>query len=630
MSSNFELLKASAWDAKKDELVADALSEITPIVETIGTLAELNVLVDAAELAAIAAQEASLYSVNSADAFFASIDTYPIGSRVKAKSGETWDIVSSNEHFIHQISGMKVRVVPGDRGFNVKAFGAKGDKVTDDSVAVKRAFNAARSGSVTPTVGSNRVILHAIYFPGGEYRISSPRSLMDYTDGLRYVGLTYEGDAAGTSINFDYDGDDYLMYDTNEFLIVRFRKLRFTCNSDFAKFAYVSGNGGAQDFLFDDCTWDGKWQKLYVLQGANNNSEWKWNNCAIAGSIRDVVLEIPETDSSDQFLNYWFVNCKMWLYDGQMIRAHKGGHFHLVNCDMSGLNPNMTLNTSTNGAPLFELLGQSHFRGVCSFTAYNLRLEHKNLLSKLIYSEWPMGTIAFRDMDSSSNIPAGYENVVTAVFEAGNNAAPMVLFDNCQLIGKHKYTYGTAAWNRTRTAKYNQCSDWTHSKPDDFLIADIVTPAGGRWLIELNECRGNASNSAGVVVWDAVYGSLHAMQGRMGKRSFAFRNAQGEGTPRESGSVTMRVPAVTVITRVTFRSSGSLTSAATVNFAVRDGLAGTIASSGSRTLGDAWALDIPLAYVVPAGGEVLTLVDTLGVANQTSSTVFVEVEFLVV
>ncbi|WP_136443998.1 glycosyl hydrolase family 28-related protein [Pacificoceanicola onchidii] len=550
-------------------------------------------------------------------------------TRAEGFSYDVADPAASDAH-VQTAGGVKLYARAGESGFNVRAFGAVGDGAADDSAAVAMAFTAAVAARQTPAVGSNAVNLHRIHFPGGEYRITTPRSLMDATGLPRSMGLSFEGDASGTSIHFDYNGDDYLAYNDNELLFVRFRHLRFTCSSDLSKFLFVDANGGAQDILFEDCNWNGVWQKLYRLEGSNNNSEWKWSNCAVTASIRDVMLDIPSANSSDQFLNYWFTNTKLWLYDGQCIRAHKGGHFHFVNCDWSGLEPGMTLNTSVNGGALFELLGATHSRGVCSLTVTGGRFEHKNSNSKLLYCEWPHGTVSFRDVDCAPVSPVGYETVTHVELNTGNAAGPQVLFDSCDLIGQHKYVNGTNGWNFEHNARYNLCTI-RHDNPDEFLVFDRTSNRGGSWLVALDRCKSATPNliNGEIVVWDAVFGARYAMNSHFGKRSFVFRSADGRGTPLTTGTFAATLPAGALVTRVSFRNSGLLTSSITADFQVEDGAGTVIAStSGVPPLNVAWSVDAPTCYMVPAGEERLVLRNTQGTANQNGTTLFVEVEFI--
>ncbi|MDO6586981.1 glycosyl hydrolase family 28-related protein [Salipiger sp. 1_MG-2023] len=534
----------------------------------------------------------------------------------------------ASDHHVTTAGGAKLYVEPGPRGFDVRAFGAQGDSVTDDSAAIRTAFRAAVSSKQAPTIGSNEIVQHAVFLPGGQYLVNSPRSLMDTLGVGRAMGLTYEGDATGTTIHFGHDGEDYLCYNPNEFLFVRFRNLRFTASSDTARFMFVNASGGAQDVLFENCNWNGTWQKLYRLEGGNNNSEWRWSNCAITATIRDTVLDIP-SEGSDQFLNYWATNCKFWLYDGQFLRARKGGHFHFVNCDWSGLAPGMTQNQSTRGAPLFELLGDDHARGVCSFTVTGGRVEHKNAASKLIYCEWNYGTVAFRDLDCGAVTPSGYDTVINTHFSCGNTQGPTVLFEGCDLIGTHVYSNGTGAYVYEHNAAYRMCTIRQNS-PDDFLTFNRTTNVGGSWLVELDRCRSaTPSSSTSLVVWDVVLGSRLAKNGHFGKRSFVFRDVTGRGTPLTTGTFTAQLPARAVITRVAFRNSGLLSSINTVNFRLEDGAGTLIAQSGDHSLNSELNIDLPVSFLVPLGNETLVLRDANGVANQQGTSIFVEVEFIV-
>ena len=62
----------------------------------------------------------------------------------------------------------KWTVPPAQSVFNVQSYGAKGDGVADDTVAIRRALTVAQ-GAVTVGVPGA-----AVYFPEGEYVISAP------------------------------------------------------------------------------------------------------------------------------------------------------------------------------------------------------------------------------------------------------------------------------------------------------------------------------------------------------------------------------------------------------------------------------------------------------------------------
>ncbi|KAB2540798.1 hypothetical protein AL035_15580, partial [Salipiger aestuarii] len=316
-----------------------------------------------------------------------------------------------------------------------------------------------------------------------------------------------------------------------------------------------------------------------------------------------------------QFLNYWATNCKFWLYDGQFLRARKGGHFHFVNCDWSGHSPGMTLNTSTKGAPLFELLGNDHARGVCSMSVTGGRVEHKNLLSKLIYCEWNQGHVSFRDFDTGAVIPAGYENVTTATFVSGNDRGANTTFDACTLIGKHAYSNGAASYGYTHNSEYRLC-DVMHGTPDEFLTftRGIV---GGTWLVTLRGCRTSTQSTGNVLtVWNAVYGSRYARNSGQAETTFIFRDPIGAGQPLGSNTLRAILPAGSMITGVKIVNPGvPYTNSYTVNWQLRDGAGALIAETGDHPFNTANHTFMPHAYVIPSGAEEIYFSEAHGAAT---------------
>lgn len=73
----------------------------------------------------------------------------------------------ASDHHVTTAGGTKLYVQPGERGYNVKAFGATGDGVTDDTAAIQAAVDAiARASYVTYKGG-------AVFIPRGNYSVTN-------------------------------------------------------------------------------------------------------------------------------------------------------------------------------------------------------------------------------------------------------------------------------------------------------------------------------------------------------------------------------------------------------------------------------------------------------------------------
>ena len=99
--------------------------------------------------------------------------------------------------------------------------------------------------------------------------------------------------------------------------------------------------------------------------------------------------------ATDQFLNFWWKNCKFWdVTNGSWINSSFGGHFDIQASDISNNQPSVS-------NYIFQLLGISHAQGVCDFNVDGLRVEHATDFSLLLHSEWPQGNVGFNHLDQS-------------------------------------------------------------------------------------------------------------------------------------------------------------------------------------------------------------------------------------
>lgn len=539
--------------------------------------------------------------------------------------------------------GVKWYVHSGPLGYNVKAFGAVGDNVTDDSAAFIAAVTAAFNDRQTVGTAPNPLIGVRVFLPStdGAYLLSQPESLMPNLGSQRASGLTIEGEARGSIVRVGFTSDDYLAYNNNQFLQVLFRNITFDANGNDVKFLFTTANGGAQDYIFENCFWSGTWEKLWVLRGLDNNSEWRFNSCGMNAYVQDVAMDVSD---SDQFLNYWHVNCKWWLREGQFMRATDGGHHHYFNCDFSGLEPTMSNNTSTNGAFMFELTGRAHARGTCVFVMRDCRFEHKVPLSKLIYCEWNQGSVLFDNCDFNSNLYAddAAPNTEHARFDFENVRGPVVSWENCSLQGQHVYRYGVNAWQQDHRVKYDGCQiAW--GEINDLIKVEANTTGigahtnfGGAPLITVDNSvvepwyadgTPDVISNFTTVCFDADINGSTSRSSASKVRQFVMRNPQGGGTPTTtSGDFTLTMPQNVIITRVTWINNGSLTSIVVPDFQLKDG-AGNVISSQSGALNASAIVEDAVHYNIGTD-NVLTLTDANAVANQSGPGVYCLIEYM--
>ncbi|KJK24162.1 hypothetical protein UB46_12830 [Burkholderiaceae bacterium 16] len=417
---------------------------------------------------------------------------------------------------------------------------------------------------------SNRIGNKRIVLPPGTYLITQPGALVDSgVFGERTQGLTIEGDGAPGTVVIIYQPamPGPLIKNNDKLLVLRFRNIQFHGKAPNSDLIDSTSTGGAQDYAFDDCIFTGNWRYGANLTGGNNNSEWHFGRCSWAGKWQS-FLYVGTANTSDQFLNYWFDHCKYWS-SSTWIDMAKGGNIKLTDCDVSGYEP-------AAQTYLFNLRGRSHARGVCSFKASGLRVEQKTRFAGLMYCEWEQGNIGFKDCDFSSQAYQPFAaGVMSALFSPGDSSGAQVVFDNCQIMGRHHYTTGQAPAGQGRSS-YRNCDFLNYTYPDEaFVFSESGGQAGRRRAVVLESCRGNGTGS---VYADAEVGWDVAAIATVKQKIVSFKSAFGNLPSGADGPLSVVLPLHAIILRVIVDvPAGALGSGGKAGYTVQTGEASTTA-----------------------------------------------------
>jgi hypothetical protein len=415
---------------------------------------------------------------------------------------------------------------------NIKWFGARGDGESDDTQAFVRARDYLKRCSrrnFARQADANRLGLGRLYMPPGSYVIRSPEAWFDRSYTLRTLGLTFAGAGPETTqILYRPQRSGPLIANNDAVLMLRFTGFSVHSEVPEATFYEAVSRGGAQDVKIDHVNFSGKWRFGFHLSGDNCNSEFRWTNVVISGSWQRFL----ELAGNDQLLNYWFDGVKFWADSGVFVRANQGGHIKLVNCDISGWGPKTP-------QFLFELLGDTHARGVCHFSCTSSRFELKTDHSGVIRSQWPHGVVEFIGCDFGSQADWRSPDAVTAKFELPRSGGPVIRWQDCTLIGRHLYSSEANSSGVPTQIIYESCTHPQHARPDQFLLPAAVTDAREAALphIVLRHCRseigtfGLKAGDSDLTInqlWDADLGTLNYAGGMGRKTAMLSLSASGK------------------------------------------------------------------------------------------------------
>lgn len=433
---------------------------------------------------------------------------------------------------------------------NIRAQGATGYSTPADSIvldAVQQAFYARRgirAGITVSTQGET-----TIYLPAGEYRFAEVRGLLgrEFMD-QSTNGIRFRGDGRDlTQVIYDPATDGPLAF--NDFwLNVAFEGISFSTARAGVTFMESHTTHYAQQYTFTDVSWSGPWKYIFDLQGNNNNSEFSFYACSTSGmQAGGSFLHVGTTNTSDQFLNYWFFGFKHWSTSAALIDAARGGHFHLFGVDASDWGGDLT-------APgyLINLRGSSHSAGVQTMSARGLRVEAKSSFAGMLYSEWGSGNVSIECDWSSQTFAFTYGDII--YINTLNESGAIYHFENSNLAGGVQIEYGASTFSRQPIIHFDHCGWAQRLTPSEVVSYDDSSNGGNkaRPSVQFTNCRSqtytNPFHADGASVWDAVVGYNYGPLVKTApKRSIILRAIYGSLADSD-GSMKVNLPVGALIT----------------------------------------------------------------------------------
>ncbi|MFD0261305.1 hypothetical protein ACFRKE_09415 [Kitasatospora indigofera] len=323
------------------------------------------------------------------------------------------------------------------------------------------AFRAAAAellGSFQPGPISGAVPKKVLLVPPGNYLLTQPDSLLPGEDGVGHGGIVDGISITGygkrlSRITYAPTARNTTLWTNRQrYKNIRISGLTFDSQDATSTFnyAYSSDAGGVQDTWYTDVEWRGTWKVGIGLDGpattSDLNSEMGWDHCQIGGSYADAFLVIgmtPAEPQQDQFLNYWFRDCKVEFKSGSFVRNERGGSMNFV-------GGSYILTDAASTGTFFQLGSAASGRADSTMRLYaqGIRFELRGAGHKVIDSGWYKGSITFVSCDDTAlSFQAWGANAVTHQyrFDAVNpSRGPMVRYQDCALMGSHQVTAATA------------------------------------------------------------------------------------------------------------------------------------------------------------------------------------------
>lgn len=388
----------------------------------------------------------------------------------------------------------------------------------DSSSAIAAALTDAKDSSAALPfgLGPDPHSSVVIDIPAGVWTVTQVNAMIG-SEGMtaKSVGLKIRGAGLGlTSIVFNPASGAAL--NVNDYWLgISFEGIDFYTTVAGCTFMLSNTKHNAQRYSFSHCSFS-NFKYVIDLQGNNNNSEFLFLYCHSTGigskesdPTAGAFFRVGATNTSDQFLNYWFYGCTHWTTAAPYIDAALGGSFHIFGLDCSDWGSALT-----KSGYLFTLRGSSHSYGVNSFEAHGVRVEGKNDNCGLLYSEWPMGAVTFRNVDFTSQINNyTYSNLCT--FHTTAYTTTAYLFQGCRLPGPVTVNFDTEVWRAVPVIKFDGCEFLKQPSPSSVVnyvsraegINSAITPHVVFANCTNDGTRRSALEPSGYAVWDATIGA---------------------------------------------------------------------------------------------------------------------------
>jgi hypothetical protein len=224
---------------------------------------------------------------------------------------------------------------------NVKAFGATGNGITDDSAAIQAAVNAAyaaRNGwGLLPGSQSVFSYMPPIFFPAGNYLVSTPNCFIPTNipancslQGSSFIGET----RGGVQITFNSNGTGWLFNDQDIASQVTFQSLQFVGQTGKELGLRFCGLNGGRTYgaHFIDCAfWN--FAQAVRFDGSQMTSENDFLRCSFTTAIAQTAVTL----NNQQSVNNRFDDCDAYG-TGTTISVIQGGFLTVrnLNCVLNG------------------------------------------------------------------------------------------------------------------------------------------------------------------------------------------------------------------------------------------------------------------------------------------------------